>query len=150
MIREIDDAASKLALEVRETTMMADTESGGTFLRHARRIGIPIGLDGFGATPTSLSAMASLPLDFIKVDRRVTNPNQEDGQWKRVARAAIGVAHTLQIRTVADGVEDREQARWLVANGVEQLQGYLIAQPMTAPDFSDWLRSARAGVRDLW
>ena len=150
MINEIDDAASKLALEVRETTMMADADTGGSFLRHAHRLGIPIGLDGFGATPTSLSAMASLPLDFIKVDRRVTNPNQEDGQWKRVARAAIGVAQTLQIRTVADGVEDREQARWLVANGVEQLQGYLIAQPMTAPDFSDWLRSAHAGVRDIW
>jgi EAL domain-containing protein (putative c-di-GMP-specific phosphodiesterase class I) len=94
--------------------------------------------------------MASLPLDFIKVDRRVTNPMAGDGQWKRVARAAIGIAQTLQIRTIADGVEDREQAKWLVANGVEQMQGYLIAQPMTAPDFTDWLRSARAGVREPW
>jgi EAL domain-containing protein (putative c-di-GMP-specific phosphodiesterase class I) len=82
----------------------------------------------------------------------VTNPNGGvgDGQWKRVARAAIGVAQTLQIRTIADGVEDREQAKWLVQNGVEQMQGYLIAQPMTAPDFADWLRSARPGVRDAW
>lgn len=150
LIRDIDDVPNRLALEVREATMLADTEAGGSFLRHARRIGIPIGLDGFGATPTSLTAMASLPLDFIKVDRRVTNPMSGDGQWKRVARAAIGVAQTLQIRTIADGVEDREQAKWLVANGVEQMQGYLIAQPMTAPDFSDWLRSARAGVREPW
>jgi diguanylate cyclase (GGDEF)-like protein len=150
LIRDIEDAPNRLALEVREATMLADSEAGGSFLRHARRIGVPIGLDGFGATPTSLTAMASLPLDFIKVDRRVTNPMAGDGQWKRVARAAIGVAQTLQIRTIADGVEDREQAKWLVANGVEQMQGYLIAQPMTAPDFSDWLRSARAGVREIW
>ena len=150
MIRDIDDAGNRLALEVREATMLADTDAGGSFLRHARRIGIPIGLDGFGASPTSLSAMAALPLDFIKVDRRVTNPTGSDGQWKRVARAAIGVAQTLQLRTIADGVEDREQAKWLVANGVEQMQGYLIAQPMTAPDFTDWLRSARVGVRELW
>ena len=94
--------------------------------------------------------MAALPLDFIKVDRRVTNPAAGDGQWKRVARAAIGVAQTLQIRTIADGVEDREQAKWLVANGVEQMQGYLIAQPMTAPDFTDWLRSSRAASREPW
>jgi len=151
MIRDIDDAPNRLALEVREATMLADSDAGGSFLRHARRIGVPLGLDGFGATPTSLTAMASLPLDFIKVDRRVTNPMAGDGQWKRVARAAIGVAQTLQIRTIADGVEDREQAKWLVTNGVEQMQGYLIAQPMTAPDFADWLRSARAGgVRETW
>ena len=150
LIRDIDDAPNRLALEVREATMLADSDAGGSFLRHARRIGVPLGLDGFGATPTSLTAMASLPLDFIKVDRRVTNPMAGDGQWKRVARAAIGIAQTLQIRTIADGVEDREQAKWLVANGVEQMQGYLIAQPMTAPDFADWLRSARAGVRESW
>jgi len=149
-IRDIDDAATRLALEVREPAMLADTDAGGSFVRHARRIGVPIGLDGFGAAPTSLAAMAALPLDFIKVDRRVTNPSAGEGQWKRVARAAIGVAQTLQIRTIADGVEDREQARWLVANGVEQMQGYLIAQPMTAPDFADWLRASRASVRESW
>jgi diguanylate cyclase (GGDEF)-like protein len=150
MLRDVDDAAGKFALEVRESTMLADTEGGLSFLRQARRLGIPIGLDGFGSAPTSLAAMASLPLDFIKIDRRVTSPNAEDGQWKRVARAAIGVAQTLQIRTIADGVEEREQAKWLVANGVEQLQGYLLGQPMTAPDFADWLRSGRANVRDAW
>jgi diguanylate cyclase (GGDEF)-like protein len=150
LLRDVEDAADRLALEVREATMLADTDAGGSFVRHARRLGIPVGLDGFGSAPTSLAAMASLPLDFIKVDRRVTNPTTEDGQWKRLARAAIGVAQTLQIRTIADGVEDREQAKWLVANGVEQLQGYLIAQPMTAPDFADWLRSGRSGVRDAW
>ncbi len=150
MIRDVDDASSRLAIEVREGTLMADSEAGGSFLRHARRLGIPIGLDGFGAGPTSLSAMASLPLDFIKIDRRVTNPVAQEGPWKRVARAAIGVAQTLQIRTIAEGVEEREQARWLVANGVEHLQGYLIAQPMTAPDFADWLQSSRAVIHDVW
>jgi diguanylate cyclase (GGDEF)-like protein len=150
MIRDVDDAPNRLALEVREPTMLADSDAGGSFIRHARRLGVPIGLDGFGAAPTSLGAMATLPLDFIKIDRRVTNSNSEDAQWKRVARAAIGVAHTLQIRTIADGVEEREQAKWLVQNGVEQLQGYLIAQPMTAPDFADWMRSSRPGVRDAW
>ena len=133
-----------------EPTMLADTEACGSFLRDARRMGVPIGLDGFGSAPTSLTAMAALPLDFIKIDRRVTNPTAQEVQWKRVARTAIGIAQTLQIRAIADGVEEREQARWLVENGVEALQGYLIAQPMTAPDFADWLKSSRAGVRDVW
>jgi len=150
LLRDVDDASSRLALEVREPTILADIEAGGTFLRNARRLGIPIGLDGFGSTPTSLAAMASVPLDFIKIDRRVTNPTTQEGQWKRAARTAIGVAQTLQIQTIADGVEDREQARWLAANGVEHIQGYLVAQPMTAPDFADWLSSGRVGVRDLW
>jgi EAL domain-containing protein (putative c-di-GMP-specific phosphodiesterase class I) len=150
MIRDTADPSERLALEVREPTMLADSEAGGSFLRNARRLGVPIGLDGFGSAPTSLTAMAALPLDFIKIDRRVTNPTTQDGQWKRVARTAIGVAQTLQVRAIADGVEEREQARWLVANGVEALQGYLIAQPMTAPDFADWLKSSRAGVRDVW
>jgi diguanylate cyclase (GGDEF)-like protein len=149
-IRDVDDIAGRLALEVREPTILADTEAGGSFLRNARRLGVAIGLDGFGSAPTSLTAMAALPLDFIKIDRRVTNPTALEGQWKRVARTAIAVAQTLQIRTIADGVEDREQARWLVANGVEQVQGYLVGQPMTAPDFADWLRSSRAGLHGIW
>jgi diguanylate cyclase (GGDEF)-like protein len=148
-LADIDDVAARVAIEIRDVATLAES-SAAAFLRRLRRLGIPIGLDGFGASATSLQNLAAVPLDFLKIDPKVTRPAAHDPQARRVARAAIGVAQSLQIPAIADGVEDREQAQWAVSNGVEQLQGYLIAQPMTAPDFADWLRHTKSGVRNVW
>jgi len=148
-LADIDDVAARIAIEIRDVATLAESNAAA-FLRRLRRLGIPIGLDGFGASATSLQNLAAVPLDFLKIDPKVTRPAAHDPQARRVARAAIGVAQSLQIQAIADGVEDREQAQWAVSNGVEQLQGYLIAQPMTAPDFADWLRATKSGVRNVW
>ncbi|HZO92548.1 MAG TPA: EAL domain-containing protein [Candidatus Baltobacteraceae bacterium] len=148
-LADIDDVAARVAIEIRDVATLAESNAAA-FLRRLRRLGIPIGLDGFGASATSLQNLAAVPLDFLKIDPKVTRPAAHDPQARRVARAAIGVAQSLQIPAIADGVEDREQAQWAVSNGVEQLQGYLIAQPMTAPDFADWLRHTKAGIRNVW
>jgi len=156
LFSEVEDATGRLALEVREATALADVEGGGTFLRRVGRLGVPIGIDGFGTTHTSLQALAALPLDFIKINPRApvrgTNgaTGTNDVQWTRIASAAVAVARGLNVRAIAEGVEDREQAQWLIANGVEQLQGYLIAQPMTTPDFVDWLGSGHARAFGGW
>jgi|HubBroStandDraft_1064217.scaffolds.fasta_scaffold00997_9 diguanylate cyclase (GGDEF)-like protein len=162
LFSEVEDATGRLALEVREATALADIDAGGTFLRRVGRLGVPIGIDGFGTTHTSLQALAALPLDFIKINPRAalrgtngtTGTNgavpTNDVQWTRVASAAVAVARGLNVRAIAEGVEDREQAQWLIANGVEQLQGYLIAQPMTTPDFADWLGSGHARAFGGW
>jgi EAL domain-containing protein (putative c-di-GMP-specific phosphodiesterase class I) len=150
LFSEVEDATGRLALEVREATALADVEAGGTFLRRVGRLGVPIGIDGFGTTHTSLQALAALPLDFIKINPRAAVRGTNEVQWTRVASAAVAVARGLNVRAIAEGVEDREQAQWLIANGVEQLQGYLIAQPMTTPDFADWLGSGHARAFGGW
>jgi diguanylate cyclase (GGDEF)-like protein len=147
---EIPDCASRLALEVREATALADVDAGGNFLRRVGRLGVPVGIDGFGAAHTSLQALAALPLDFIKINPRSILGETSGNQWTRVASAAVAVAKGLNVRAIAEGVEDREQAQWLIANGVEELQGYLVGQPMTPPDFADWLGSGHARAVGGW
>ena len=139
-----DGAADRIAVELHEAMALVDLDGMGAFLRRLAALGMKVGLDGFGTEPTSLEALASLPLDFLKIDPRVTHRASHDLAWERVARASIAVAKALGIRPLADGVENRDQARWLAQNGVEELQGYFLAQPMTAPDFGDWLRSTNA------
>jgi len=145
---EIPDSPQRLALEVREATALADVDAGGSFLRRVGRLGVPVGIDGFGAAHTSLQALAALPLDFIKINPR--GAGGSDVQWTRVAAAAVAVARGLNVRAIAEGVEDREQAQWLISNGVEELQGYLVGQPMTPPDFADWLASGHARAVGGW
>jgi diguanylate cyclase (GGDEF)-like protein len=147
---DVENPNSRIALEVREATALADIDAGGAFLRRVGRMGVAIGIDGFGSAHTSLNALASLPLDFIKINPRAAVRNTSDTQWTRVASAAVAVARGLNVRAIAEGVEDREQAQWLTSNGIDQLQGYLIAQPMTTPDFADWLDSGHARAFGGW
>jgi EAL domain-containing protein (putative c-di-GMP-specific phosphodiesterase class I) len=81
---------------------------------------------------------------FLKLDRSATRQAPHDERCERITRAAIAVARSFGLRPLANGVESGEHARWLAANGAEELQGYYLGQPMTAPDFADWLRTARA------
>jgi diguanylate cyclase (GGDEF)-like protein len=133
----------RLAIEMPEAAATADPERIGAFLRRMRRLGVLLGLDGFAVEPTSFEVLADFQLDFLKIDRRVTQLAPRDERAQRIARTAILVARSFGLRPLAEGVESSEHAKWLADSGVEELQGYFFAQPMTAPDFSDWLFAAR-------
>jgi diguanylate cyclase (GGDEF)-like protein len=146
LLDEFSPAGRCVAIEVSETLTQADPEAVGAFLRRLKAKGAYIGLDGFGSQPTSLEMLAMLPLDFLKIGRRITQAAAYDLRYERIARAAIAVTKALGLQPIADGVESREQARWLTENGAEQLQGYFLALPMTTPDFADWLNWSTAAA----
>jgi diguanylate cyclase (GGDEF)-like protein len=135
---------TQLGIEIPEALAIAEPERVGAFLRRMRRLGVKLGLDGFASERTSLEMLADFQLDFLKIDPVVTRHAPGDERSQRIARAAIGLARAFGLRALADGVEGQEHARWLASNGVEELQGYYLGQPMTAPDFADWLRASRA------
>ena len=147
-LAEAGEFGRQLGVEIAASAAFSDPDRVGAFLRRLKRFGISSGLDGFGADPVAFDAMASLPLDFLKIGRGVTERAWQDDRWKRIARAAISFAEALEVLPLADGVQNAEQARWLAENGVEELQGYFFAQPMTAPDFAEWMRAWHAEAQD--
>jgi diguanylate cyclase (GGDEF)-like protein len=146
LLDEFSPAGRCVAIEVSEALTQSDPDAAGVFLRRLRAKGAYIGLDGFGSQPTSLEMLAMLPLDFLKIGRRITQAAAYDQRYERIARAAIAVTKALRLQPIADGVESREQARWLANNGADQLQGYFLALPMTTPDFADWLNWSTAAA----
>ena len=144
ILSEFSPGGRSIAIEVSEALAQNDPDAAIAFLRRLRAKGAVVGLDGFGSHPMSLESLALLPLDFLKIGRRITQSAAYDPRYERVARAAISVAQALGVEPIADGVESREQACWLSENGVGQLQGYFLAQPMTSPDFADWLKWSNA------
>ncbi len=141
------EAAARFAVETSASAALADRDASTAFLGGLRERGVAIGLDGIGLAGTPLEALSLLPLDFVKIAPQVTQRAPADEGAARTARAVLGAARALELRTVADGIESFEQARWWIASEVTELAGYYLGQPMTAPDFTDWLASAHLSLR---
>jgi EAL domain-containing protein (putative c-di-GMP-specific phosphodiesterase class I) len=103
--------------------------------------GVLVAIDDFGTGYSSLAYLRRLPVNYLKVDRSFVAELQ-DGHTA-VARAVIGLSHSLGIDAVAEGVETRVQMRMLEEMGCSLLQGYGISRPLTGPDLVEWCRSAR-------
>jgi diguanylate cyclase (GGDEF)-like protein len=137
---------SRLRLEMSETTALANVEQTRQFFNDLRRMGVRTGLDGFGAANTSLRMLASVPIDFIKLDRTITSSIGTDDASDKLALIAISLASAFGIAIAADSIESAEQTQWLADHGVTEIQGYGIAQPMIAPDFQHWLENRESNV----
>lgn len=137
LTREDGLDASRLRIEMAESTALANFDATKQFFSDLRRLGVKTGLDAFGAGNTSLRMLSSVPIDFIKLDRSITS-SIGDANSDKLAVIAISLAAAFGIAIAADSVETPEQAAWLSNNGVTEIQGYGIAQPMIAPDFQHW------------
>lgn len=128
-------AAEFLELEVTETTLMRDVQRTDRTLRALKALGVRIAIDDFGTGFSSLSYLGNYGFNVLKIDqsfvRDVAEPNQA-----AITRAIIGLAAQLQCRTIAEGVETREQAAWLAANGCDELQGNYFSEPLPAAEFA--------------
>ena len=110
-------------------------------LRQLKGLGVQLAIDDFGTGYSSLAYLQRFPLDLLKVDRRfVAGLGRNEGDTAIVA-AVLGLARTLGLRVVAEGVETREQANRLQALDCELGQGYLFGRPASAEAFEALLGS---------
>ena len=121
-------APHRLELEVTESTLMKDTETAGAVLRALRDLGVRIAMDDFGTGYSSLSYLRSFPFDKIKIDKSFIDDLGRRRGSEAIVRAVTGIADSLGIETVAEGVESREQYRQVVAEGCDQVQGFLFSR----------------------
>ncbi len=133
---ELIDAAEPgvVLLEITETAVMADLERARRTLTRFREHGVLISLDDFGTSYSSLGALATLPIDGIKIDR-VFVEGLTGAKGPDMVAAIVGLARTLDKVTVIEGVETEEQFATLAAIGVDRVQGYLIGRPGPLEDF---------------
>jgi len=124
--------------------MMGDRERGLLVMKKLRELGIRIALDDFGTGFSSLSYLASLPLNEIKVDRSFVISMSASAEGLRIVRAIVDLTHDLGMRSLAEGVESLEQRDQLLALGCQDAQGYLYGKPMPRDEFITWFRAGQA------
>jgi diguanylate cyclase (GGDEF)-like protein len=125
-----------LCLEVTESAMIDDPATAQRVLTDISNLGVKIALDDFGTGYSSLSYLQRFPMSVIKVDRSFIASIEEDKDDRTLVKAIVGMAQTLGIELVAEGVETEAQLNTLRALGVTSVQGYLLGRPAPAGDVS--------------
>ena len=129
----------RLVVEITESAIM---ETGAAaILRALKDLGVRLAMDDFGTGYSSLAHLRRFPLDVIKVDRSFV-AGLGDGQGSSIAGAIVSLAHALGLRTVAEGIEDDDQRRAVLALGCDIGQGFLFARPMPVDDLTRLLAAS--------
>lgn len=130
-----------IELEITETMLMADSGSVQQILAGLTSLGVKLSIDDFGSGYSNLGYLQKFPLDSIKIDRSFL----DNGGISPVIELIIGVAKTLSLKVVAEGVETLDQRDYLIAHGCDQLQGFLLGKPMSSHLATDFLMVHEAG-----
>ncbi len=132
-------APHKLKLELTETLMADGIEVTVAKMAHLKAMGVTLSLDDFGMGYSSLSYLKRLPLDQLKIDREFVKDVLVDANDAAIARTIIGLAQSLHLDVIAEGVETPEQRDFLARHGCHHFQGYLYAPPLPLEALEDWI-----------
>ena len=134
-------APSRIEFELTETVLMRDLDYATTILAQLREMGIRVAVDDFGTGYSSLAYLRRLAVNTLKIDRSFVS-ELDEGQGVAIVKAVIGLAHSLGLEVVAEGVETMSQLETLRAQGCHLIQGYLFARPMSSRALAQSLSSA--------
>jgi diguanylate cyclase (GGDEF)-like protein/PAS domain S-box-containing protein len=124
------NAPAGLELEITESVIMEDVKHNIASLQAIRAMGVKIAIDDFGTGFSSLSYLAKLPVDTLKIDRSFVIDLTAGPEGVALVSTIISLAHSLKLLVVAEGVETEEQARLLRLLGCDEMQGYLFSRPV--------------------
>jgi diguanylate cyclase (GGDEF)-like protein len=130
-----------LGIEVTESLLIEETGSSTTVIGSLRAHGLRLVLDDFGTGYSSLSYLRRFPLDSVKVDRSFIDGLGSNAQDATIMKAIVEMCHVLGLTVVAEGVESQAQLDQVRRLGCEQVQGYLLSQPLAAAEASAFLRA---------
>jgi diguanylate cyclase (GGDEF)-like protein/PAS domain S-box-containing protein len=135
---------TRLEVEITESTAMENPAVTADILQELKELGVSIAIDDFGIGHSSLNYLKRFPIDGLKIDRTFVEDMTTDASDAGIVAAIIAMAHALNLRVTAEGVETEEQLRLLESHGCSSIQGYLVGRPVTAEEMTATLRS---GVR---
>jgi diguanylate cyclase (GGDEF)-like protein len=138
-----------LSVELTESLLMSELDRAVPTLATLRSLGVEVALDDFGTGYSSLTYLAHLPADRIKIDRSFIHAMASDRGAAAIVRAAIDLAHDLNLEVVAEGVEEQKEWMQLLAMGAESAQGYFISRPLPASKIPAWLEEYVSPIRAL-
>lgn len=132
-----------LELEITESAVMQDIAMATATLKRLRELGVSLALDDFGTGYSSLSQLKRLPFSRIKIDRSFIDEVTTSVQDAAIAEAIIGIARSLGLTSVAEGVETAAQLNYLTRHQCDEIQGYYFSPPVDADTFAGFLRQDR-------
>ena len=132
--------ASALGVEVTESILIGNMEHAIEVLTEVRGLGIPVAIDDFGTGYSSLAYIVTLPIDEVKIDRAFIKKITADPAYRGIVNTCISLAHNLNLRVVAEGVEIEGQAALLKQLGCDQAQGFLYSPPVPADQLARMLQ----------
>ena len=132
-------ARGLLELEITETFLMEHTADSLDKLDTLRQLGFRLAIDDFGTGYSSLAYLKRFPIQTLKVDKSFVRHIHEAAEDQEIVRTIIALARTLNLTTVAEGVESEEQLRLVREMGCDEAQGYIIARPMPASELEKLL-----------
>ena len=138
-----------LMLEITESVLISDVQLAIKRLSALRKLGVRIALDDFGTGYSSLSYILQLPIDVLKIDKQFIDSVDLDDRESRLTAAIVGLARTLDLRCVAEGIERPSQHERLKELGCDYAQGVLLAHPMSCDALQDLLTASAVAVPRL-
>ena len=156
VLHESGISPARLELEITEGVLIENVARAASMLNALKTLGIRLALDDFGTGYSSLSYLQSFPLDRIKIDRSFVASLGRTDRSLAIVRAVIGLAHGLGLPALAEGVETTDQLAALIAEGCDEMQGFLIGRPRTIEVYANIVghgsvlaQGDRARLRDL-
>ncbi|RZT05462.1 PAS domain S-box-containing protein/diguanylate cyclase (GGDEF) domain-containing protein [Duganella sp. CF402] len=139
-LQALELPGQSLVVEITEGLLLDASNAVSNRLLQLRDAGIQVALDDFGTGYSSLSYLKKFDIDYLKIDRSFTRNLAPDSSDMALSEAIIVMAHKLELKVIAEGVETPEQRALLAAAGCDYGQGYLFAKPMPAAQFDAFLR----------
>ncbi len=130
-------------LELTESIMMKDEEKLIQKLYAIKDRGIRLSVDDFGTGYSSLSYLKKFPIDVLKIDRSFVMEITSNADGAAIVETILAMAHTLKLRSVAEGVEKSEELAFLTEHGCEEIQGFYFSKPVPLNAFIELLRSGK-------
>jgi diguanylate cyclase (GGDEF)-like protein/PAS domain S-box-containing protein len=132
-----------LELELTESLIMRDVENAAAALQGLKDLGVHLSMDDFGTGHSSLSQLKRFPFEKLKIDISFVREIEHDAGSAAIAKTIVAMAHNLNLRVIAEGVETEGQLAFLRAHGCDEMQGFLFSKPLPADEFSLLLREGK-------
>jgi diguanylate cyclase (GGDEF)-like protein len=132
-------SATFIAFEITETSILEDIHLARGLLQKLKDMGIGIAIDDFGTGYSSLAQLKNLPVDLLKIDRSFVMDLEKDPDDRKIVEAIIAMAHKLNIRVLAEGIETRAQWKMLAAFQCDFGQGFYVSKAVTEDEFNQGL-----------
>lgn len=146
IVRQFHLHPESLELEITESVVMSDPDVQIGQLQELAARGFQVSIDDFGTGYSSLAYIQKLPVKALKIDRSFVSGIEGLPARASLCRAIIGLAHSLDLKTIAEGIETDAQRHQLTSWGCDYLQGYLFSEPVSADEFRSQLDMKRGGI----
>jgi EAL domain-containing protein (putative c-di-GMP-specific phosphodiesterase class I) len=144
VLSETGLASQYLELEVTESLLLSNTDMTSSVLRELKRMGLKLAIDDFGKGYSSLSYLKQFPFSKLKIDRSFIRDVPANPEDAAITAAIISMAKSLNLKVIAEGVENEGQMSFLRAHQCDEIQGYYFSKPLAADKAADKLRGTMA------